>query len=105
MTGESDRGVHRRKYQERSSTRWLPTRYISFAGPSDFSSTELITSTAASITARKELSQASLSWLDRKNTSMGSARRLSGSAAHHGRQTSKALTTTAPIPTAAHGSR
>src|SRR5438445_13896651 len=92
MTGVSDRGVQRRKYQERSSTRWLPTRYINFAGPSDLSSTVLITRNAASITAPNELSHASLSWLDRKNTSMGQARWPSSTAAVEWRQSANVLT-------------
>src|SRR5256885_14692064 len=98
MTGVSDRGVHRRKYQDRSSTSWLPTRYINFAGPSDLSSTVLITRTAASITAPNELSHASLSWLDRKKTSMGYARWLSSTAAAHCRQSSNVLTSSSGIP-------
>src|SRR5256885_11991317 len=101
MTGVSSRGVQRRKYQERSSTKWLPTRYISFAGPSDLSSTVLITSTAASITAPNELSHASLSWLDRKNTSIGYARWLSSTAAAHCRQSSNVLMSSSGLPSEA----
>src|SRR6266851_84861 len=69
----------KRKYHDRSSTRWLPTVNIKRAGPSSSSSTALMTRVAASMTAPNEFSQASLSWLDRKYRRIGYARWLSSS--------------------------
>src|SRR5260370_37555565 len=88
----------KRKYHDRSSTRWLPTVNIKRAGPSSSSSTALMTRVAASITAPNEFSQASLSWLDRKYRRIGYARWLSSTAAVHLRQSSKVLTSSSRSP-------
>src|ERR1700674_804518 len=55
-----------RKFQVISSTRWFPIVSVIQAGPAASLSTVLSTSATASIIAPKELSHASLSWLDRK---------------------------------------
>src|SRR5437879_7013291 len=87
-----------------SSTRWSPTVNISRAAPADSTSTELITSAAASMTAAKELIQASLSWLDRKKASRGYARWLSSTMADQRRHSSNVSLSAAPMRSEEHTS-